>query len=291
MLQLRLALRAIALLRVGGCLAYSTCSLNPAEDEAVVAELLRRCHGAVQVVDVRSGETLDGDTTNDVHAAASKSRPGICDWPVYASMPGEEEGAPATLVVPEKSSRGFPPSLWPPTKDEMELRGELTKCLRFFPHDNDTGGFFVCILRKTSTLPGPPSKGSSSGSKNSRDISKDKKSKKIKTDSHASAVPTNEGEKPNFYSTEGEDRFTALPLSEPTQTALSKLGFTRLTQIQSMAIPPLLSGKDLIGAAKTGSGKTLAFLIPCIELLHKASFSSRNGTGVIIISPTRELAM
>ena len=165
MLQLRLALRAIALLRVGGCLAYSTCSLNPAEDEAVVAELLRRCHGAVQVVDVRSGETLDGDTTNDVHAAASKSRPGICDWPVYASMPGEEEGAPATLVVPEKSSRGFPPSLWPPTKDEMELRGELTKCLRFFPHDNDTGGFFVCILRKTSTLPGPPSKGSSSGSK------------------------------------------------------------------------------------------------------------------------------
>jgi len=132
---------------------------------------------------------------------------------------------------------------------------------------------------------------SSSGSKNSRDISKDKKSKKIKTDSHASAVPTNEGEKPNFYSTEGEDRFTALPLSEPTQTALSKLGFTRLTQIQSMAIPPLLSGKDLIGAAKTGSGKTLAFLIPCIELLHKASFSSRNGTGVIIISPTRELAM
>ena len=115
MLQLRLALRAIALLRVGGCLAYSTCSLNPAEDEAVVAELLRRCHGAVQVVDVRSGETLDGDTTNDVHAAASKSRPGICDWPVYASMPGEEEGAPATLVVPEKSSRGFPPSLWPPT--------------------------------------------------------------------------------------------------------------------------------------------------------------------------------
>ena len=132
---------------------------------------------------------------------------------------------------------------------------------------------------------------SSSGSKNSRDTSKDKKSKKFKTDSHASAAPTNDGEKPNFYSTEGEDRFTALPLSEPTQTALSKLGFTRLTQIQSMAIPPLLSGKDLIGAAKTGSGKTLAFLIPCIELLHKASFSSRNGTGVIIISPTRELAM
>lgn len=112
-----------------------------------------------------------------------------------------------------------------------------------------------------------------------------------KKHAHANTAVTNEGDKPNFYSTEGEDRFAALPLSENTQTALSKLGFTRLTQIQSMAIPPLLSGKDLIGAAKTGSGKTLAFLIPCIELLHKASFGSRNGTGVIIISPTRELAM
>lgn len=114
---------------------------------------------------------------------------------------------------------------------------------------------------------------------------------KKKRNVHAKTAVTSEGEKPNFYSTEGEDRFAALPMSDNTQTALSKLGFTRLTQIQSMAIPPLLSGKDLIGAAKTGSGKTLAFLIPCIELLYKASFGSRNGTGVIIISPTRELAM
>jgi len=114
---------------------------------------------------------------------------------------------------------------------------------------------------------------------------------KKKQNAHANTDVTNEGEKPNFFSTEGEDRFAALPLSDNTQTALSKLRFTRLTQIQSMAIPPLLSGKDLIGAAKTGSGKTLAFLIPCIELMRKASFGSRNGTGVIIISPTRELAM
>ena len=41
----------------------------------------------------------------------------------------------------------------------------------------------------------------------------------------------------------------------------------------------------------TGSGKTLAFLIPSIELLYHAKFKPRNGTGVIVISPTRELAM
>ena len=43
--------------------------------------------------------------------------------------------------------------------------------------------------------------------------------------------------------------------------------------------------------AVTGSGKTLAFLIPCVELMYHAKFMPRNGTGTIVISPTRELAM
>lgn len=46
-----------------------------------------------------------------------------------------------------------------------------------------------------------------------------------------------------------------------------------------------------MGSAKTGSGKTLAFLIPAIELMAKLKFMPRNGTGVLIISPTRELSM
>lgn len=98
-----------------------------------------------------------------------------------------------------------------------------------------------------------------------------------------------EEEKPNFFSK--GDAFDDLPLSDKTKAGLKALDFTRMTQIQSMAIPSLLSGKDLIGAAKTGSGKTLAFLVPVIELLHKAKFATRNGTGAIIIAPTRELAM
>jgi len=87
------------------------------------------------------------------------------------------------------------------------------------------------------------------------------------------------------------DSFTSLPLSDNTQSALATMGFTQMTKIQSLSIPALLSGKDLIGAAKTGSGKTLAFLLPVVELLHNAKFGSRNGTGAIVISPTRELAM
>jgi ATP-dependent RNA helicase DDX18/HAS1 len=103
----------------------------------------------------------------------------------------------------------------------------------------------------------------------------------------------NEESKPsklNFFATEAET-FSKLPLSTPLKNALHKLNYTRMTQIQSMSIPHLLSGKDLIGAAKTGSGKTLAFLVPIVELLYKTQFGSKNGTGAIVISPTRELAM
>lgn len=69
------------------------------------------------------------------------------------------------------------------------------------------------------------------------------------------------------------------------------MGFEKMTEIQARAIPPLLEGRDLVGAAKTGSGKTLAFLIPCVELIHKLKFMPRNGSGAVIISPTRELSM
>ena len=82
-----------------------------------------------------------------------------------------------------------------------------------------------------------------------------------------------------------------LGVSNPTMKAIEEMGFTHMMEIQAKAIPPLLEGKDLLAAAKTGSGKTLAFLIPAIELMNKLRFMPRNGTGVIIISPTRELAM
>eukprot|EP00919_Chromeraceae_sp_WS-2016_P062081 GHVR01147070.1.p1 GENE.GHVR01147070.1~~GHVR01147070.1.p1 ORF type:complete len:539 (+),score=145.70 GHVR01147070.1:151-1617(+) len=64
-----------------------------------------------------------------------------------------------------------------------------------------------------------------------------------------------------------------------------------MTEIQSRSIKLLLDGRDLLGAAPTGCGKTLAFLVPAVELLYQVKFLPRNGTGVLIISPTRELSM
>lgn len=80
-------------------------------------------------------------------------------------------------------------------------------------------------------------------------------------------------------------------VSDATLKAIEGMGFKRMTEIQAKTIPHLLEGKDVVAAAKTGSGKTLAFLIPAVELLYKLKFMPRNGTGALVIAPTRELAM
>ncbi|KAF6010487.1 ATP-dependent RNA helicase [Brettanomyces bruxellensis] len=87
------------------------------------------------------------------------------------------------------------------------------------------------------------------------------------------------------------EKFSDLKMSEPTLQGIKDMGFTTMTEVQAKTIPVLLTGKDVLGAAKTGSGKTLAFLIPAIELLYSLKFKPRNGTGAIVITPTRELAL
>eukprot|EP01132_Coremiostelium_polycephalum_P005272 gene5272-6564_t len=90
---------------------------------------------------------------------------------------------------------------------------------------------------------------------------------------------------------ENSIEFANLPIDEKTKKAIEEMGFKKMTPIQAKSIFPLLEGRDLLGAARTGSGKTLAFLIPAVEMLVKANFKPRNGTGVIIVTPTRELAL
>ena len=82
-----------------------------------------------------------------------------------------------------------------------------------------------------------------------------------------------------------------MPLLPFPFQAVAEQGFQYMTEVQARTIPALLTGRDVLGAARTGSGKTLAFLIPCVELMYRAKFMPRNGTGAIVISPTRELAM
>ncbi|KAG5449477.1 ATP-dependent RNA helicase ddx18 [Clonorchis sinensis] len=85
--------------------------------------------------------------------------------------------------------------------------------------------------------------------------------------------------------------FADLPVSEPIKRAVANMGFKEMTEIQKLCLPQLLEHRDVMACAKTGSGKTLAFVIPVVELMLQLGLQPRNGTGAIIISPTRELSL
>ncbi len=82
--------------------------------------------------------------------------------------------------------------------------------------------------------------------------------------------------------------FSQLGLASAQLRACESLGYKEPTPIQGQAIPVILSGRDLIGCAETGTGKTAAFLLPIIQ---KISESPRPGIRVLVLAPTRELAL
>jgi ATP-dependent RNA helicase DeaD len=82
-------------------------------------------------------------------------------------------------------------------------------------------------------------------------------------------------------------KFTELNLSNEILKAVSDLGFEEATPIQSLAIPKVMAGLDIIGQAQTGTGKTAAFGIPVLE---KIDIKNKN-VQAIILCPTRELAI
>lgn len=82
-------------------------------------------------------------------------------------------------------------------------------------------------------------------------------------------------------------RFKSMNLLDETQRAISDMEFEESTPIQSLAISPLLEGKDVIGQAQTGTGKTLAYAIPAVEMLEDKNPKPQ----VLILCPTRELTI
>jgi ATP-dependent RNA helicase RhlE len=87
--------------------------------------------------------------------------------------------------------------------------------------------------------------------------------------------------------------FTDLNIIEPILKALRAEGYTNPTPIQEQAIPILLRGKDLLGAAQTGTGKTAAFAVPILQHLYNERQSNHNSRRIkaLIVTPTRELAI
>ena len=88
--------------------------------------------------------------------------------------------------------------------------------------------------------------------------------------------------------------FDTLPLDPKLLRAVADSGYTVMTPIQAKAIPLVLEGRDIMGAAQTGTGKTAAFTIPLLQkmLRHEnASMSpARHPVRALVLAPTRELA-
>ncbi|MGB7543538.1 MAG: DEAD/DEAH box helicase [Burkholderiales bacterium] len=88
--------------------------------------------------------------------------------------------------------------------------------------------------------------------------------------------------------------FENLGLSAELLRAVAEQGYTLPTPIQAQAIPVVLAGRDLLGAAQTGTGKTAGFTLPMLQLLSAGASAShspaRHPVRALILVPTRELA-
>jgi ATP-dependent RNA helicase RhlE len=86
--------------------------------------------------------------------------------------------------------------------------------------------------------------------------------------------------------------FATLGLIDPVLRAVASAGYDKPTPIQAQAIPHLLAGHDLLGCAQTGTGKTAAFALPLLDRLGRTPRAAgRRGPRVLVLSPTRELAL
>lgn len=85
-------------------------------------------------------------------------------------------------------------------------------------------------------------------------------------------------------------RFEDYSFSPVIKKNLALAGFTKPTDIQYKAIPPILKGEDVLAIAQTGTGKTAAFVIPILDLLI-SDREAEPGIRCLVMEPTRELAL
>lgn len=146
--QLRILVRALQMLKVGGRVVYSTCSMNPIENEAVIASAIDRCGGIskVHVVDCRN------------ELPELKRRPGLSNWKVM-----DKQGKiwqSWSEVAEHKAKNGsdglerLAEGMFPPEGSETQIPFE--RCMRVYPHLQDTGAFFITVLEKRTEIKAQP---------------------------------------------------------------------------------------------------------------------------------------
>ncbi|KAG2635616.1 hypothetical protein PVAP13_2NG400100 [Panicum virgatum] len=205
-LQVEIAMRGMGLLKVGGRMVYSTCSMNPVENEAVVAEILRRCGDSVELLDISSElpelvcrpglstwKVRDRGSWFGVHEDIPRYRKSVISPSMFPSGKGSqdvevntdvvdadmkdstdmgEEGEQERNTAIDDSNNGDSAKTEEKTEVDCESGEALTRykklnftstrtehsdyplhrCMRIVPHDQNSGAFFIAVLRKHSPL-------------------------------------------------------------------------------------------------------------------------------------------
>jgi len=149
-LQIKLLQRGIETLKVGGKISYSTCSLNPIENEAVVAAILKEYGDTIELLDVElpnfkfqpgltSWEFMNVKSRDDcIKIEEGGSTESFFDsFDSFDKVPNDIKFNKTSLVIKESM---FCDSYSP------EIKTQLTKCLRVLPHHQNTSGFFITII-------------------------------------------------------------------------------------------------------------------------------------------------
>jgi len=274
--QVRILVRALQLLKVGGRVVYSTCSMNPVENESVVAAAIERCcgHDKVEIVDCSDRLPL------------LKRKPGMKKWKIMDksgrlwntwqeveeyTKTTEDGVAPGRLVE----------TMFPPTQgDCVDL--PLERCMRVYSHLQDTGGFFITVLHKKAEFKAKPEAAAkqpvhTNGVKRPREegAAEDQESKRPKTQGGdvkgepevvaagtGSAVPSNEQETIQVEETKAD-----APAKEATAEASVEEGQTEEVKPEAPAVDEAMPDAD--ATPSTSTAQTPAASTPTTQPVPK----------------------
>lgn len=141
--QVRILIRALQMLKVGGRVVYSTCSMNPVENEAVILSAIERCGGPSKIDIIDCSERLPG----------LQRKSGMFQWPIMDKAgriwSSWEEVQQHMLTNEETVPPGKLNYTMFPRSDKNECSSlPLDRCMRVYAHQQDTGGFFITVLEK-----------------------------------------------------------------------------------------------------------------------------------------------
>lgn len=147
-IQVRILVRALQMLKVGGRVVYSTCSMNPVENEAVVATAIERCGGLSTVDVIDCTEALP----------KLKRLPGLDAWKVM-DKEGKIWGSWSEVeqhraVNGDEGLGRLVEAMFPAASQDGKIPFE--RCMRVYPHLQDTGAFFITVLQKRSEIRARP---------------------------------------------------------------------------------------------------------------------------------------